>query len=432
LPFFWILFSLFHAGCAKNNPQIAIAETTKDNLNLQAVRVSAPGADAAEPATAAAPDNGVYVVWVEHGTDKNADIFLQKMTVEGQSVGEKVRVNQEVGAARAWRGDPPTIAVGSDGKIFVSWTARAKAEGNKSDIVVSVSRDGGRSFDHPVKVNDEAEPAVHGMHSLAVDQNGVVYIAWLDERYLHQDSAKPKQETSITPKADSQDTSHAAHKHSEANREVYFSASKDGGKSFSANKKLAADVCPCCKTSIVAAEGGRVYVGWRQVLPDNFRHITVASSNDNGASFSPAIIVSDDRWQIPGCPVSGATMTVGTDKALKVFWFTAGEAGEPGFYLAESKDNGKTFSPRSLVNAGGAGGTSAVFVGKANQNHTVFETGGKIFAKTTPAPTEDSRKPQEISGGELPAAAFAENKTFVAFIKKEAEKRAVYLVVLDD
>ncbi len=48
-----------------------------------------------------------------------------------------------------------------------SATARVEvAEGSANDLYLSVSRDGGKSFDAPVKVNDDRLPAVHGMHSL--------------------------------------------------------------------------------------------------------------------------------------------------------------------------------------------------------------------------------------------------------------------------
>ncbi len=421
-----LLSALLLAGCAKNSPQITVAEAKKDNLSSQAVRVSAPGADAAEPAAASAPDNGVYIVWVEHGADKNADVFLQKMNAQGQSVGEKVRVNSEAGAATAWRGDPPTIAVGSDGKIFVGWTARVNApEGSSSNLVISLSRDGGHSFDAPVKVNDDKLPAVHGMHSLAVDQNGSIYMAWLDERYLREDAAKSQPKESPTePKTGSSNAeAGAAHKHSEANREVYFAVSKDGGKSFSANKKLASDVCPCCKTSIVAAPDGKVYFSWRQVLPDNFRHIAVAASSDNGASFSQAAIVSDDRWQIAGCPVSGASLAIGANNALNVVWFSAGEAGQPGIYRSESVDGGKTFSPRVLVSEGAAFGTQALVTDAAKNLEAVWSAGGKVVT----GKLKNDAPINELGAGELPSAALAGKNLIVAFIRKENDKRAIWV-----
>jgi hypothetical protein len=116
---------------------------------------------------------------------------------------------------------------------------------------------------------------------------GAVYISWLDER-----NVKP-----------------AAHSemHVEPNSEVFFASSNDGGRTFSKNIRVASDVCPCCKTATLAANG-KLYLSWRQVLPGEFRHIAVASSNDGGQTFSNASIVSDDKWMLTACPMSGPAL----------------------------------------------------------------------------------------------------------------------------
>jgi hypothetical protein len=99
--------------------------------------------------------------------------------------------------------------------------------------------------------------------------------------------------------------------HTESNRVAYFASSADGGRTFSRNVKLAGEVCPCCKTSLAVGEDGRVYAAWRQVMPGNFRHIAVASSGDGGETFNAPTVVSDDRWELRGCPVSGPALAAG-------------------------------------------------------------------------------------------------------------------------
>jgi hypothetical protein len=151
---------------------------------------------------------------------------------------------------------------------------------------MSVSNDRGQSFASEVKINDDKVPGPHGMHSLAVAKDGRVYVSWLDERHVH----KPKP----SAKADGH--------HMESNRDLFISYSTDGGRTFSPNRKVAAEVCPCCKTSLAVSNDGTLYAGWRQVLPGSFRHIAVASSTDGGATFSSPKIVSDDKWMLQGCP----------------------------------------------------------------------------------------------------------------------------------
>lgn len=392
------------------------------------VRVSTSETDAAEPDITSAPDGGVYLIWVEHRANKESDVFLQKFNAEKKPLSEKVRVNPKAGQATAWRGDPPTVKVGSDNTVYVGWSGRVEVkEGSANDLYLSVSRDGGRKFDAPVKVNDDKIPAVHGMHSMAIDKNNHIYFSWLDERYLKNEThARHQAKTEQKPENKTEATE-KKHQHSEANREIYFAVSKDGGKSFGKNKRIAADGCPCCKTSILTAPDGRVYISWRQVLPDDFRHIAITSSSDGGKSFEPMTIVSDDKWQIGGCPVSGAALAVGADNILRTVWYTAGDAGKPGLYRAESKDGGKTFSPRAHLYEGRVAGTPLLLSGKTGELKIVWQSDGKILQLTTQMLPNGAGNIEEIGTGRFPSATIAGEKLFVGFIQNERDKRSIWL-----
>ena len=99
-----------------------------------------------------------------------------------------------------------------------------------------------------------------------------------------------------------------------------------------------------------------------QVLPGGFRHIAVALSSDNGRAFSQGAVVSDDKWRIDACPVSGASMAVSADGVLTVSWYSAGEAGEAGVYGAESRDGGKTFGQRFPASLDAVSGTPLLLI----------------------------------------------------------------------
>src|SRR5262247_3563301 len=109
------------AGCSH------IAATREPVAPPQPIQISAPGVDAAEPATASAPDGTFYVAWVNHDA-KQADVMLARFNSEGAQQGAAVRVNRQPGAATAWRGDQPSLAVAPDGAIYVLWTARVEAK----------------------------------------------------------------------------------------------------------------------------------------------------------------------------------------------------------------------------------------------------------------------------------------------------------------
>jgi hypothetical protein len=440
---FILAISLFAGGCGVNE-SIAKSETLVSTLDI----------NASEPAIASDANGNIYVVYVEHSADKTADVYLQKFDGDLKPNGEKLRVNPEKGTAKAWRGDPPTVKIGNDGAIFIGWTAKFATQANQSatDLMLSVSRDSGKTFDAPIKVNDDILPASHGMHSLEIGRDNRVFMAWLDERNIKPEKqAKNSEDAEIVNQSDSQFQFVKIH-HNDSNREnknvgnqtksgemnmkneaiepnseVFFAVSSDGGKTFSANKKLSSEVCPCCKTNLLAAPDGKIYASWRQVVGDNFRHIAVAESSDNGVNFSKPTIVSDDKWQLNACPVSGAPMAVDKNNALKIVWFTAGAAGALGIYSAESKDNGKSFAPRVLVSDKGASGTPVILPNAKKEFSVVFSsTDGNTYFLTKQYDSADFTEQNEIRDADLPGAAISKDKTFIVFVKKIDNGKQVF------
>jgi hypothetical protein len=383
------------------------------------VRISAENTDAAEPSVAPAPDGTAYVAWVEHRAGKESDVMLAHLDREGRVIaGSPVRVNPTAGEATAWRGDPPTVAVSGDGAVHVGWTARVEAAGHGTDIYLSTSRDGGRSFDAPVKVNDDGKKVTHGMHSLALGPDNRVYVVWLDERNVVQ----PEMADQKGMKMD----------HMEANREVFFAYSTDGGRTFSANQRLAKDACPCCKTAVTVGEKGRVFASWRQVLPGEFRHIALASSEDQGKTFSQPVIVSDDRWMTASCPVSGPALSVAAgDGRLRVVWYTEGDKGAPGLYWAESLDQGKTFSESKSFAKGQARGLP-LLIGDGRSGPTVVwesNEGAEPRVMSAPLAGDGEAVIAPLTNtGELPSATISGDQLFVSYIAKVNDQRSIWVV----
>ena len=401
---------LFVAGCHRFSADASRASEASA-ATFKSTQISAPDIDAAEPVTATANDGTFYVAWVNHEA-KKADVMLAHFNADGAMQGSPVRVNRDQGVATAWRGDQPSIAVAQDGAVYVLWTARVEAGGKHgTDVYVSASNDRGQSFASEVKVNDDKVPGAHGMHSLAVAKDGRVYAAWLDERNVK------------IPKHSTKAEGH----HMESNRDVYLTYSTDGGRTFSANRKVASDACPCCKTALAVSPDGTLYAGWRQVLPGNYRHIAVANSTDGGATFSKPAIVSDDRWMLQGCPVSGPSLSV--DRAsgsLKVVWYAAGEGEAPGVYFTQSNDQGQTFAPRQLLSQETVRGTPALTAGQ-DETIALWQTADAVAIKMRGLGNAGAAL-SLAANAELPAGAFVNDKLFVAYIGREKEKRSIWLM----
>jgi hypothetical protein len=374
-----------------------------------AIRVSPEGIQAAEPAIAG-DANGAFVVYVAHSED-GADVFVQSIDKTGKLMNQKVRVNPNADEAKAWKGDPPTIALGSDGAVYIGWT-RAVKDAKGTDLVLSVSDDGGRTFTAPVKINDDLKPASHGMHSLAVDANGNVHAAWLDERNIKFDHHAMKSGEAAEP-----------------NSEVFYSVSHDAGKTFEPNQKIAVEVCPCCKTSLLAASDGTIYLSWRQVLNGDLRHIAVASSKDGGQNFSEGTIVSDDRWEIHACPVSGAAMASPEPDILEVLWYTHGTAGPPGMYWARSSDRGKTFGPRKLMDDEMIGGTPVLIRTQGMATAVFTDSDGMITKSIWNGSGLNDLTTSAITKGSVPSSVYSNEKLLTAFTQNTSGKSEVWLSI---
>lgn len=375
----------------------------------RAIQISAPGVDAAEPVTASATDGSFYVAWVNHDA-KQADIMIAHFNNNGEMQGSPVRVNRQPGVATAWRGDQPSVAVAEDGSVFVVWTARVDSGGKHgTDLYMSASNDRAQTFSSEVKINDDKVSGAHGMHSLAVAKDGRIYVSWLVERNVH------------APKPSTKAEGH----HMESNRDLFIAHSTDGGRTFSANRKVASEACPCCKTSLAVSNDGTLFAGWRQVLPGSFRHIAVISSRDGGATFSSPKIVSDDRWVLQGCPVSGPSLSVDPAGNLRVLWYAAGEANAPGLYVSQSVDRGRNFSPRQLVSQEVVKGTPALAMGASN-TIALWQSAAVVETKMTELGKAGSTL-SVATNAELPSGVVSNGKLFVTYIAKEKEKRSVWL-----
>jgi hypothetical protein len=170
------------------------------------------------------------------------------------------------------------------------------------------------------------------------------------------------------------------------------------------------------------------------VLPGEFRHIAVAASTDAGRTFSQPAIVNDDKWQIAGCPVSGAALAIAADGALSVLWYTAGEAGTPGLYRTESRDGGRTFAPRTALARSSGRGTPVLLAASGDDQLLAVweERGDGASTRIATAQLRDDGQPPSsdalTTSGELPVASRTGEGVFVAYVKETDARRSVWLV----
>jgi hypothetical protein len=197
----------------------------------------------------------------------------------------------------------PKIGAGPRGEVYIAYTRKGRRPFT-GDIRFSRRLADG-AFSEPVTVNDDGLATGHRFETLATAPNGDVHLVWIDKR--DQDRAREKE----------QPYDGAA---------LYQAVSTDGGKTFSANRKLKDGVCECCRLAL-AWDGATPVLLWRDILNGNVRDHSIARLDGPG---SPAVQrATDDGWRIDGCPHHGPALAVGPDGTWHLAWFT-GEGKRSG------------------------------------------------------------------------------------------------------
>jgi hypothetical protein len=184
-----------------------------------------------------------------------------------------------------------------------------------------------------------------GWESIVAGPDGRLFSAWLDHRRMAEPqqtstAAEHHHESSGGTSATSMSAGPAASELSQL-----FVGSIDGAV---AARGITSGVCYCCKTAVAAGPGNTLFVAWRHVYADNLRDIAFTSSHDGGATFASPVRVSEDHWQINGCPEDGPSIGVDPHGAVHVIWPTVvTENGSPlkALFHSVTKD-GRTFTPR--------------------------------------------------------------------------------------
>ena len=314
-----------------------------------ATTLSVPGRASATPSIAA---DGQFVAVAWGGTLPGGatDVFLAVSRDGGRAFGGPVRVNHVAGDARLNGEQPPYVGLiprpNTDPAIAVVWTTKG-AKGTM--LLQSRSDDGGRTFTPAATVPGTDAPGNRGWEAIAIEPGGRVDVLWLDHRELASDSKMAASHHDHAAKSNEKPDGVAMAQKSK----LYF-ASLDG---TAAPRAVTGGVCYCCKTALVSGAGGKVYAAWRHVYPGNLRDMAFSMSRDGGRTFAPPIRVSEDRWALEGCPDDGPAMVVDTQQRIHVVWPTlvrepsaeSAESTETIALFYASSNDGVTFTSRQRI-----------------------------------------------------------------------------------
>jgi hypothetical protein len=265
--------------------------------------------------------DGPVLAWVAKSHDTNTVFVTRPGTA-----GEPVRVNPPQTSADSLH-QAPGLALGPGGEVYVTWSSsKPKPVGGlfASDLYLSRSLDGGRSFEPPLRVNDD-RPISHSFEDLAVTPDGTVLVAWIDSR-------------------------------DGASRTATWVArvTERGSRLERVTQLLAGETCVCCRVSVSAGPGESASVLWRKVFSGDIRDMVLSRSKDGGRTFAEAAPVHADRWKISACPHRGGQVAADARGRLYAIWYTEATADRPDVLFAVAVDGQRFGSPRRVHTATGS------------------------------------------------------------------------------
>ena len=193
----------------------------------------------------------------------------------------------------------PKIAFGPNGWVVITYT-QPLPKPYTGNIRMMRSDDGGNTFTRPFTVHDDRQLITHRFESVAFDGQGRLFTVWIDKRDQPKEAGKPY-----------------------AGAAVYRKVSRDGGKTFEPDQKLADHSCECCRIALAQDSQGRLFGLWRHVFPNQIRdhafaELTAAPNQYQRATF--------DEWRINACPHHGPGLSYakaepGLPEGFHMVWF---------------------------------------------------------------------------------------------------------------
>ena len=291
---------------------------------------------------------GLMAIYTAPGAS-GADLLYLSSADLGDSWTAPQRVNSVPGEVSDHGENSPQFFLSPDEmSIYAFWNARdAKSPGASH---VRFSRAGAMmtTWSPAQTLDDDPLPNSHGFQTAAVGPDGTLYAAWLDMR--DKDQAKTRDYTAGA----------AA---------LYLTTSRDGGRTWSANQRIATDVCPCCRPAF-AFTGNLALLAWRGVDDGDRRDIYSALSVDPGRNWQAPQLVHRDNWKIKGCPHVGPSLATAGGR-IHVAWFSEA-AGKPGIFLSSTAD-GRNFSPKRSLSEGTVDPTHPVLASNEGRLAVAFQ-----------------------------------------------------------
>lgn len=239
-------------------------------------------------------------LWIA-ALDEHKRLFLQTSGDEGRSWSAPRLLDTGSDKIAADGESRPKLVFGPRGQMVMAYTEPLDKP-YSGRIRMLRSDDGGRSFSAPFTVHRDQQIITHRFESVAFDAQGTLHTLWVDKRDL--EAARPASGPA---------------KPGYRGAAIYRNESRDGGRTFGPDLKLADHSCECCRIALAPTPEGSLAALWRHVYAPNERDHGFALLN------SPPLVEPQratlDRWAIDACPHHGPGLTPAAAGGYHAVWF---------------------------------------------------------------------------------------------------------------
>lgn len=248
--------------------------------------VSANAGETFEPGQLVATEAEGEVTMVEIAVDeagnpllawlKDSELKFTRSTDGGSTFSDAISIGE--GSCECCQ--PKIVVNGGDVHIAYRSLEPGNEKGDIRDIVMIHSTDAGETFQPVTRVSDEHWylPACPIAGPSFAARDGGFYVAWMDGRLEPAGAFR--------------------------RGDIWFASSQDGGKTFSANRRVNADLeMYHTLPSVAVGPGGRIHIAW-EVLPQGAGDAAIyyTTSDDGGQSFAAPRVIADSTDSARGAP----------------------------------------------------------------------------------------------------------------------------------
>lgn len=268
-------------------------------------------------------DNGTPVLsWIEK---QQSEAILKMSRLNNTQWTRPINISSGSSWFVNWA-DYPMLA--SNGNNMIAHFLDKSGEGKYAyDVKITLSGDGGLTWQSPIVLNDDKKEAEHGFVTLIPYEENF-FVTWLDGRNTATDNAEGTDH-------------HEGHHGAMSLRAAIIDISGNKLNEWELDNRT----CDCCQTTAAITPNGPVVI-YRDRSDDEIRDMSIVRFVD-GEWTSPKSI-HNDNWKVAGCPVNGPRV-VARGNTLAVAWFSAASE-DTRVDLVFSNDGGASFGDPVQIN----------------------------------------------------------------------------------